>query len=76
MRCEVPDVLKSKPSLTGGDGPDFALAPHTGAVCRVDVTVVVGGWLQVFQHCAGVGEGHVERLSGGLRLHQQVVELC
>lgn len=76
MSSNVPDVLKSKTSLTGGDGLDFALAPHTSAVCRIDVTVVVGGRPQVFHHCAGVGDGHVECLSGGLRLYQHIVVLC
>lgn len=69
-------LLKSKISLTGGDGPHFALAPHTSAVCRIDVTVIVSGWLQVFHHCAGVGDSHVECLSGGLRLDQHIVVLC
>lgn len=76
MSSKVPDVLKSKTSLTGGDGLHFAPAPHTSAVCCIDVTVVVGGRLQVFHHSAGVGGGHVECLSGGLRLHHHVVVLC
>lgn len=67
---------KVKKSLTGGDCLHFARAPHTSTVGRVDVTVVVGGRLQVFHLCAGVGEGHVERLPGGLRLQQHVVVLC
>lgn len=61
--------------LTGGDDLHFALAPQTTTVCCIDMAVVVGGGLQVFHHCIGVGEGHVECLSGGLRLHQQVVVL-
>lgn len=72
----VPNFFKGKTSLTGGDGLHFALAPHTATVCCIDVAVVVGGGLQVFHHCAGVGEGHIEGLSSGLRFHQQVVKFC
>lgn len=72
----VPNSLKSKASLTSDDGLHFALAAHTAAVCCIDVAVVFGGGLQVFHHCAGVGEGHIECLFGDLRSHQQVVKFC
>ncbi len=60
-------------SLTGRDGLHFASASQAGLVRCVDVAVIVGGGLQVFHHCANVGVGQVEHLSGGLRDHQQVV---
>lgn len=62
-------------SLTGRDGPHFAPASQTGLVSRVHVAVVVGGGLQVSHHRAGVGAGEIERSSGGLGAHQQVVAL-
>lgn len=63
-------------SLTCGDGPHFAPASISGLVSRVDIAVVVAGGLQVCHHCAVVGGGQVECLSGGLRVHLQKVVLC
>lgn len=60
-------------SLTCGDGPHFAPATQASLVSCIDVAVIVGGGMQALHHCGGVGGGQVERLSGGLRLHQQEI---